>query len=40
MKPDYFEKIQKRYDELAKEGFSLTPGIKFYQSLLKELPDS
>lgn len=39
MKPDYFEKIQKRYDELAKEGFSLTTGIKFYQSLLKELPN-
>lgn len=39
MKPDYFEKIQKRYDELAKEGFSFTTGIKFYQSLLKELPN-
>lgn len=30
MEPDYFEKIQKRYDELAKEGYSLTAGIKFY----------
>ena len=39
MKSDYFEKIQKRYDELAKEGYRLTTGIKFYQSLLKELPN-
>lgn len=39
MDPDYFEKIQKRYDELAKEGYSLVSGKKFYQSLLKELPN-
>lgn len=39
MKPDYFEKIQKRYDELAKEGYGLVTGKKFYESLLKELPD-
>lgn len=39
MESDYFEKIQKRYDELAKEGYSLVSGKKFYQSLLKELPD-
>lgn len=39
MKSDYFEKIQKRYDELAKEGYRLTTGIKFYESLLQELPN-
>lgn len=39
MESNYFEKIQKRYDELAKEGNDLTAGIKFYQSLLQELPD-
>ena len=39
MKSDYFEKIQKRYDELAKEGYRFTTGIKFYESLLKELPN-
>lgn len=38
MKSDYFEKIQKRYDELAKEGYRLTTEMKFYESLLKELP--
>lgn len=36
---NYFEKIQKRYDELAKEGYGLVSGQKFYQSLLKELPN-
>ncbi len=39
MKSDYFEKIQKRYDELAKEGYGLVSGQKFYESLLKELPN-
>ena len=39
MDSNYFEKIQKRYDELAKEGYGLVTGKKFYESLLKELPD-
>lgn len=39
MDSNYFEKIQKRYDELAKEGYGLVSGQKFYQSLLKELPN-
>ena len=39
MKSDYFEKIQKRYDELAKEGYRLVSRQKFYQSLLEELPN-
>lgn len=39
MKSDYFERIQKRYDELTNKGASLEYGKMYWLSLKRELPN-